>query len=483
MSAAMDRAMMAMSIEEEDKPLVIPNRPEYSSCGNNVLSLIGRILNPDCQKVHHLITDLPRKWGKAGKVRGVALTKERFQFFFKSESELLDILDRGVQTSNDWVVVMERWVAKEPVDFLQFVPIWVQINNLPVNHYTSQTIWDIGDVLGEVKEIAFDDTKSQGQHYVRVKVMFNVAKPLRKTKLIDLPSGEQVTIEFVYERILKRCFSCQRLNHANDVCPILIKARQDQSAVRRLKGLAEKIEESPFIKKSDPLFGVLNEDQVGVNPLTGRPKINPEVLEDMRRYLVSVNGDDLAVKKERVRSTIAEVERDPSAQRIILRMESRPLVSSDVNKEKGLVFDFARQVGNNSCSSEVPRSSGSMQVERSTLWKVDNGDLRLKLESARSLQSSIPPSGCLTAYDPSRSEAGSSGTRMVKGKSRKRQVKRLRQATLKKEGVLKPALEIKKHGKGILVPKRKASFQSDLINQYARRKNQRVIPKEGSPDI
>lgn len=53
MSAAMDRVMMAMSIDEEDKALVIPNRPEYSSCGNNALSLIEWVLNPDFQKLAH----------------------------------------------------------------------------------------------------------------------------------------------------------------------------------------------------------------------------------------------------------------------------------------------------------------------------------------------------------------------------------------------------------------------------------------------
>lgn len=53
----------------------------------------------------------------------------------------------------------------------------------------------------------------------------------------------------------------------------------------------------PLIKNYDPLFGVLSEELVGVNPITGKLKINPEVLEDLRRYLVANNGDDLSVKK------------------------------------------------------------------------------------------------------------------------------------------------------------------------------------------
>lgn len=75
-----------------------------------------------------------------------------------------------------------------------------KIKFIHVNHYRSKTIWDIGDVLGQVLEIAFDDTITQSQQYVRVKVMFDVARPLRKSKLINLPHGEQANVEFFYEK-------------------------------------------------------------------------------------------------------------------------------------------------------------------------------------------------------------------------------------------------------------------------------------------
>lgn len=44
---------------------------------------------------------------------------------------------------------------------------------------------------------------------------------------------------------------------------------------------------APLINRDDPLFGVLEESQIGLNPLTGRPKIAKEVLEGMRLYLLA----------------------------------------------------------------------------------------------------------------------------------------------------------------------------------------------------
>lgn len=78
MSSAIDKAMLAMSIEEEDVPFDMPDLPEFSSCERNTLSIVGRVLNPDTQVMKHLIRNMPRKWQKIGRVRGIALSKERF---------------------------------------------------------------------------------------------------------------------------------------------------------------------------------------------------------------------------------------------------------------------------------------------------------------------------------------------------------------------------------------------------------------------
>ncbi|CAA7049022.1 unnamed protein product [Microthlaspi erraticum] len=416
MSAAMDRAMMAMSIKEEDLPVEIPNRPEYCSKENNALSMIDRVLNPKCQNVAHLIVDLPRKWGKAGRIRGVVLSNESFQFFFKTEHDLEEIMDKGVQSFNEWAVVMERWVEKEPPEFLQFVPLWVQIRELPLNHYRSQTIWDIGDVLGVVKEIAFDETKNQSHPYVRVKVIFNVARPLRKAKMVNLPDGEQKVVHFFYEQIKKRCYNCKRLNHEKDICPLLVKESQEMAAIRRAKSMAAKREANLVLRPSDPLYGVLKEEQVGVNPLTGRPKIDPAVLEDMRQYLVANTGDELLVKHERLRSSIAEVEADPIAQKIILRMEARPLVSQNLDKEKGKLFDFETGAQAKECRGEDKLIRAAINQGQSDMVEYGSDDLRAKLESLKSRRAFTRSTASFTAYGSGLDEAGPS--RVTVGKKK-----------------------------------------------------------------
>lgn len=96
--------MKAMTIEE-DKPLVLFNHQKYCSSEKNVMSIMGRMLNPEKHNMKSLIWDLPRVFNVGGRALGMALSRDRFQFFFKYEEDLNKVLKVGVYTQDDWSVV------------------------------------------------------------------------------------------------------------------------------------------------------------------------------------------------------------------------------------------------------------------------------------------------------------------------------------------------------------------------------------------
>ncbi|XP_048623695.1 uncharacterized protein LOC125592522 [Brassica napus] len=320
MSVAMDRAMMALSLEEEE----VSDLPGVSSAEENELNA--------------------KEMAKEGRVRGIALSQEYFQFIFKNEHDLMDVLEKGVQTFNEWVIVLERWVENPPEDYLQFIPLWVQMRNIPVNYYTTVALEALGDIVGKVKVVAFDPTKPITQDYIIVLVRFNVANPLRTSTVIDLGGGKFTVIRFSYEKVQKRCYHCQRLNHEKPVCPILVRQRQEEAQLRRSRVQEELALKKQVLQEHNPLFGVLLESQLGINPLNGRPKIAEEVLQEMRRYLVANTGEDLAIKIDKVIKSVKEAEKDPEVQRTCLRLEEAPEITKDLNRGKGLVFDYSQKV-------------------------------------------------------------------------------------------------------------------------------------------
>ena len=254
-----------------------------------------------------------------------------------------------MQTHNDSGLAIKKWVETPPLGYLQSVSIWVRISNIPVNHYTKPAITELGELIGHVEVVAFDPEKSPRQDYVRVKISIEVTKPLKKSRVLNLPGGGQTTIYYFYEKVQKRCTECQRLTHAKEHCPLLA-YKQNMRAVETSKNrLSLPTSNHTFLSEGDPLFGVLHEDQVGINPLSGRPRIAPEVLQEMRNYLLASSKEERHAREQRVIFSVKEAEKNPIIQKAMLQLISPPIFTTNLDKGKGIVFDFEKA----SCESET----------------------------------------------------------------------------------------------------------------------------------
>lgn len=101
------------------------------------------------------------------------------------------------------------------------------------------------------------------------------------------------------------------------------------------------------LKESDPLFGVLTEEQVGVNPLTGVLRMAREVLQEMRQYLLAAEGSDKKIREEKTKTSITHLANDPLGQKSMLILEPALIITSDVDIGKDLVYDFENRDGIN----------------------------------------------------------------------------------------------------------------------------------------
>lgn len=382
-------------------------------------------------------------------------------------------------------LVIERWVEKPPPEYLQHIPVWVQLRNIPVNHYTVEAITAFGEFAGQVTEVTYDPLKPQNKDYVRVKVKFDVSKPLRRSKLINLPAGGTITILYDYERLQKRCYACQRLTHEQEKCPVVLRKLKGMSEEEKNLSFQNKRKAEPFIKESDPLFGVLSEEQVGLNPMTGRPRVAAEVLEGIIHYLLVTSEEERIARRERVKKSISNLANDPIGQKIMLRLEPAPLISVDLDKGKGHVFNFEAQCMNKSAEAKGEEAqkiliaairSGNAN-SRKPLLPAPMSDLGedFVLESSNSSMS------CPTVYRIGLNEASSSGILTKKGKPRKRPHKSKRRLK-RKEDNSKAMMEYQKEGLSVgEVTKRKAEDEAEGKINKATRSNPLVVPNEELP--
>lgn len=488
MSTSIDKALMAMSLEEEDKPFDMPDLPEFCSSEKNVLSIMGRLLNPDCQKMSSLILDMPRKWQVSGRVRGVALSQEKFQFIFKHQFDMERILEKGVHTYNEWAMVIDRWVENPPPDYLQYVRVWIQIRNIPVNHYTVQAITALGEIVGQVKEVILEPERPQNMDYVRVLIEFDVSKPLRRSKVVNF-KGVPVNILFGFERLQKRCFKCQSLTHEQQKCPIWLKeqlrsineSKRNQKEVRR--------DLPKIIKESDPLFGVVEESQVGINPNTGRERIDKEVLQGMRQYLMVVEGAEKVARKERIKKSLQDLKNDLIGEKTMLRLETAPVISTDITKGKGVVFEYANKEGQDKAydlNQQKEKVMWSAINDGSAMrWDLVNTTIHSEGEGSTRLAAKGFFQEGPTVFKAGFSEASLSGNFLKNGKPRKRPFKsrRKRGGTLGLGSLHSEGKESVSGNQEEGISKRKAADEAGVSSKVAKRKNHEVVPNEGPSNL
>ncbi|CAA7052732.1 unnamed protein product [Microthlaspi erraticum] len=191
MAEQLHDAIRAMSLHD-DKPVDLPDSPSFRVFDENATSLLGRLLNPDCQPMNKMIEDMSRVWRVYDRVRGIALSRDKFQFIFQREKDQETVLKDRPWSYNNWTMLMDRWIPAPP----------------------------IGE-WGEVIEIAYDPKGSQKDTFIRAHVKLNIADPAIVAKVVNLPTGGKVTIEYAYEKLRKYCFHCFRITHERPSCPFL----------------------------------------------------------------------------------------------------------------------------------------------------------------------------------------------------------------------------------------------------------------------
>ena len=230
MADMLHKAIKSMSLEEEE-PLTLPDSPRFRVYDKNETSLLGRLLNPDCQSMACMIEYMPTAWRVYGRVRRIALSRDRFQFVFQREEDLQTVLDDRPWSYNHWAMVIDRWTANPPENFLQSMELWIRIRHIPVNLFTTDTMYALAKEIGKVEEIAYHPKVSHTKEYICAKVLFNVDNPLKAFRKLNVSKEETVTIEYEYEKIHKRCFHCLRLTHEKILCPLLKKGAYNNKMV------------------------------------------------------------------------------------------------------------------------------------------------------------------------------------------------------------------------------------------------------------
>lgn len=128
-NSSKNKTLVQAQGEEEDDLVILPAVDNSQLIARFKLSLVGRLFNKDRRSVETLITLLPRPsiWDVEGRVRGVDLGNQRFQFDFDSEEDLQKVLSKRPCHYNKWSFALERWAPHIGDSFPNTMTFWVQL--------------------------------------------------------------------------------------------------------------------------------------------------------------------------------------------------------------------------------------------------------------------------------------------------------------------------------------------------------------------
>ncbi|XP_018467084.1 uncharacterized protein At4g02000-like [Raphanus sativus] len=180
----------------------------------NSLTLIGRVTNPQEQRIQTLLPSLPRKLNIQGRVQGSDLGNNCFQYIFESEEDLQSVLANRPYHFCYWMVLLQRWEPVISNSFPSMIPFWINIKGLPLHYWQAPLVCKIGDELG------LRESHELSKSSARVRVLVDGFQPLVKETIIEFESGEESKITLEYERLENHCSICLRLSHLKSQCPL-----------------------------------------------------------------------------------------------------------------------------------------------------------------------------------------------------------------------------------------------------------------------
>lgn len=152
-----------------------------------------------------------------------------YLFCFKSISDKIDVVQKSPWSVMNNLMVLEevqKGVTVEEMDF-SLCPFWIQVHGLPISCMTKANASKIGKQFVELIEVERIDEKGGlllSRSSLRIKVMVDTSKPLLRgffhkrayTEVGRL--GENLWINFKYERLSDFYFLCDRVGHEKNSC-------------------------------------------------------------------------------------------------------------------------------------------------------------------------------------------------------------------------------------------------------------------------
>ena len=206
---------------EEDDIVVFDDVTDGNINPSIELSIVGRVMTERPFNFDAFKRTMNQIWTISKGALFRRIENGLFVVQFATARDRAKVLDGRPWTFDQHLVMLNEIVGGvQPSDMaLLHCPFWIRLYNLPLDCRSVNHVRRIGGSLGEVVEVETDGV--MWDNSVRIKVMIDVSKPLKRVQRIRSSTGVGLLIEIKYERLPIFCYACGIIGHIERDCVLV----------------------------------------------------------------------------------------------------------------------------------------------------------------------------------------------------------------------------------------------------------------------
>lgn len=153
---------------------------------NTTKCLVGRLGVPKRVNKEAFKSLLTRIWRTGGDIFFKEINENLWLFEFEDEKDCNKVLEGRSWSYDRTILIIEAIEGKKPPSQmkLHYILIWIQIHDMPLECMNIGVGMKIGDSLGPVQEVAVADDDVGWGHYLRIRVVLDLYKPLERGRAL-----------------------------------------------------------------------------------------------------------------------------------------------------------------------------------------------------------------------------------------------------------------------------------------------------------
>ncbi|XP_059446486.1 uncharacterized protein LOC132178037 [Corylus avellana] len=142
-------------------------------------------------------------------------------FEFEEDGDKRRVLEGRPWSFDRQILVINELEGNTPPSQMKFSmsPFWVQVHDMPLVCMTKGVGVKIGESLGNLEEVDVAGDGAGWGRCLRIRVSIDITKPLDRGRALEL-GGKSTWVPFKYEKLPLFCFSCGRIVHGDQGCPV-----------------------------------------------------------------------------------------------------------------------------------------------------------------------------------------------------------------------------------------------------------------------